>query len=107
ELAVGVALDAPTALVDKAMMGRAQEGHVPHVGGATVSPMADVVPVDPAPPLAAREPAPAVAPAHGPVEPGGHGATGPAHAHQGAVGAVGRHLGPAVTALAAQGVEVE
>src|SRR5438270_13954205 len=86
QLAVRVALDAPIPLVNKAMVERTKLDEISHVGGAAVGPMADVVGVDPAPPLAAQEAAPAVPAAHGPVEPGGNGSPRPAHAHHGAVG---------------------
>src|SRR5438874_1653214 len=91
QLAVGVALDAPTSLVDKTMVEGTQLDEVSHVGGAAVGPVDPVMGVGPAPPLAAQEPAPAVSATHGPVEPGGNGAPRPAHAHHRAVGTMGHH----------------
>jgi hypothetical protein len=43
EVAVGASLQPPAALVDRAVMGAAQQGQVGQVGGAAIQPVAQVV----------------------------------------------------------------
>jgi hypothetical protein len=78
EVRTGVAADPPATLVDQAMVGVAEEHQVVDVRGATVSPMHEMVGIQPPLPLASREPARAVPVAQHPKELSGDRSAPPA-----------------------------
>jgi hypothetical protein len=47
ELSVGVALQSPASLMDRSMMGSAQQGQVGQVGGAAMEPVAQMMGLTP------------------------------------------------------------
>jgi hypothetical protein len=80
EVAVGVAVKPPAALVDRPMMGPAHQGQVVEVGGAAMEPGDQMMGLTPARgPITAREDAATVADHQGGALGGRHHPGGPAH----------------------------